>query len=71
VPGPYGGPGTGPPANLLELQAELAETARLAALQAGARRVTVTMSEGLHVDAIFGDPLGPNEDLPPDPSDVD
>jgi hypothetical protein len=69
--GPYGGPGTGPPASLLELQAELAETARLAALHAGARRVTVTMSEGLHVQAIFGDPIGPNEDLPPDPSDVD
>jgi hypothetical protein len=69
--GPYAGPGTGPPASLLDLQAELAETARVAALQAGARRVTVTLSDGLHVQAIFGDPIGPNEDLPPDPSDVD
>ena len=55
---------TGPPASLLELQAELAETARVAALAAGARRVIVTMSEGFHVEAIFGEAVGPEEDLP-------
>jgi len=66
-----GGSHVGPPASLLELQAELAETARLAAIKAGARRVTVTMSEGLYVQAIFGDPIAGNEDMPPDPSDVD
>jgi hypothetical protein len=69
--GPSSGSGMGPPASLLELQAELAETARLAALNAGARRVTVTLTEGLHVQAVFGDPIGSNEDLPPEPSDVD
>ncbi|HEV8697638.1 MAG TPA: hypothetical protein VGQ89_08095 [Candidatus Limnocylindrales bacterium] len=65
---------SGPPTSLLELQAELAETARVAALQAGARRVTITaggMGDGIHVQAVFGDPLAPNEDLPPYPSDVD
>jgi hypothetical protein len=46
---------SGPPASLVELQAELAETARTAALHAGARRVTITMADGLHVEAIFGD----------------
>ena len=61
--GPYGRSGGGPPASLLELQAELAETARVAALQAGARRVTVILSDGLYVQAIFGDPIGPNEDV--------
>lgn len=56
---------TGPPASLIELQAELAETARVAALHAGARRVTITMEDGLHVQAIFGDDIpGPDEDLP-------
>ena len=73
--GPSGPPGSGPPASLLELQAELAETARVAALKAGARRVLVTMSDGLYVQAVFGDPIGPNEDVPSgpfdDPSDVD
>jgi hypothetical protein len=69
--GPYSGPGAGPPASLLELQAELAETARVAALGAGARRVTVSMSDGLQVHAVFGDPIGPNEDLPAEESDVD
>ena len=59
----WSGSGGGPPASLLELQAELAETARVAALQAGARRVTVTLSDGLYVQAIFGDPIGPNEDV--------
>lgn len=56
---------SGPPASLVELQAELAETARLAAMHAGARRVTITMDDGLHVQAIFGDDIpGPDEDLP-------
>jgi hypothetical protein len=62
---------SGPPPSLLELQAELAETARTAALKAGARRVTVTMSEGIHVEAVFGDAVGPAEDLPPAARDVD
>jgi hypothetical protein len=69
--GPYSGPGAGPPASLLELQAELAETARVAALAAGARRVTVSMSDGLHVHAVFGDPIGSSEDLTAEESDVD
>jgi hypothetical protein len=62
---------TGPPSSLLELQAELAEVARIAALAAGARRVIVTMSDGFHVEAIFGDAVGPDEDLPRPVRDVD
>jgi hypothetical protein len=62
---------SGPPASLLELQAELAETARTAALKAGARRVTITMSDGLHVEAVFGDPIPPDEERPYVPPDVD
>lgn len=63
---------SGPPASLVELQAELAETARMAALHAGARRVTITMADGLHVEAIFGDDVpGPDEGLPRSASDVD
>ena len=62
---------SGPSASLLELQAELAETARIAALAAGARRVIVTMSEGFHVEAIFGDAVGPEEDLLRTARDVD
>lgn len=47
-----------PPAGLVQLQAELVETARLSALAAGARRVTITMSGmGLDVQAIFGDAI--------------
>jgi hypothetical protein len=61
----------GPSASLLELQAELAETARSAALKAGARRVTVTMSDGLHVQAIFGDAPIDEDDLPVPTADVD
>ena len=61
---------SGPPASLLELQAELAETARTAAMKAGARRVTITMSEGIHVEAVFGDP-SPDDGQPPRPLDVD
>ena len=65
------GPPSGPPASLVELQAELAETARVAALAAGARRVTITMADGLHVQAIFGDAVGADDDLPDRASDVD
>ena len=65
------GPPSGPPASLVELQAELAETARVAALAAGARRVTVTMSDGLHVQAVFGDAPGADDDLPDPLPDVD
>jgi hypothetical protein len=62
---------SGPPASLLELQAELAETARTAAMKAGARRVTITMSEGIHVEAVFGDPSAGDDGQPPRPLDVD
>jgi hypothetical protein len=63
---------SGPPASLVELQAELAETARTAALHAGARRVTITMADGLHVQAVFGDDVqDTNDDLPRTVSDVD
>ena len=62
---------SGPPASLLELQAELAEAARIAALAAGARRVIVTMSDGFHVEAIFGEAVGPEDDLPRGVRDVD
>jgi hypothetical protein len=62
---------SGPPPSLLELQAELAETARTAALKAGARRVTITMSDGIHVEAVFGDPGAADEDQPSRPLDVD
>jgi hypothetical protein len=65
------GPGSGPPASLVELQAELAETARVTALAAGARRVTITMADGLHVQAIFGDAPGADDDLPEPLPDVD
>lgn len=65
------GPPSGPPSSLVELQAELVETARVAALAAGARRVTVTMADGLHVQAIFGDAVGADDDLPDRVSDVD
>lgn len=62
---------SGPPASLLELQAELAETARTAALKAGARRVTITMSDGIHVEAVFGDASAADEAQPSGPLDVD
>jgi len=64
----------GPPSGLLELQAELVETARLAAMAAGARRVTITsngMGGGIDLQAVFGDPIGPDEPLPPTTLDVD
>ena len=64
-------PPSRPPASLVELQAELAETARVAALAAGARRVTVTMSDGLHVEAVFGDAPAADDDLPEPLPDVD
>jgi hypothetical protein len=62
---------SGPPASLLELQGELAETARTAAMKAGARRVTITMTEGIHVEAVFGDPSATDDGQPPRPLDVD
>lgn len=64
----------GPPSGLLEVQAELIETARLAALKAGARRVTITssgMGNGVDVQAVFGDPIAGDEDLPSTTLDVD
>ncbi len=64
----------GPPNALLELQAELIETARLAAMAAGARRVTITstgMGGGIDVQAVFGDPIAPDEHLPSATPDVD
>jgi hypothetical protein len=70
TPGRDGLP-SGPPASLVELQAELAETARVAALAAGAQRVTVTMADGLQVQAIFGDASGADDDLPDPLPDVD
>jgi len=48
------------PSDLLRVQAELVEAARVSALAAGARRVTITssgMGGGLDVQAIFGDPI--------------
>jgi hypothetical protein len=66
-PVPAGGE-IGPPIGLLDLQAELVETARLAAIAAGARRVIITsngMGGGIDVQAIFGDPISPDEPLPP------
>ena len=56
------------PTGLLDLQAELVETARIAAIASGARRVTITssgMGGGIDVQAVFGDPIGPGERLPP------
>ena len=59
---------------LLDLQAELVETARVAAMAAGARRVTITssgMGGGIDVQAVFGDPIGIDEQQPPTALDVD
>ena len=70
-PRPAGEP-VGPPGGLLELQAELVETARLAAIAAGARRVTITASGGgLDVQAVFGDPIGIDEPALPVPAGLD
>jgi hypothetical protein len=63
-----------PPPGLLDVQAELVETARIAAIKAGARRVTITssgMGGGIDVQAVFGDPITADEDLPPPALDVD
>lgn len=69
--GPWMGPrpagDVGPPVGLLDLQAELVEVARVAALAAGARRVIITssgMGGGIDVQAIFGDPISPEEPIP-------
>ncbi len=62
------------PHGLLDLQAELVETARVAAMAAGARRVTITssgMGGGIDVQAVFGDPIGIDEQQPPTALDVD
>jgi hypothetical protein len=59
---------------LLELQAEVVEATRLAALRAGARRVTVSSNGyggGIDVEAIFGEDLAPDEGPVPVVPDVD
>ena len=67
---PWGvGPGSSneQPTELLRIQAELVEAARISALAAGARRVTITasgMGGGIDVQAVFGDPIAPGEVLP-------
>lgn len=69
--GPWGmGQGSGSvpeqPTELLRIQAELVEAARVSALAAGARRVTITasgMGGGIDVQAVFGDPIAPGEAL--------
>ena len=55
------------PTELLRIQAELVEAARISALAAGARRVTITasgMGGGIDVQAVFGDPIAAGEVLP-------
>lgn len=72
-PRPTGGD-IGPPIGLLDLQAELVETARVAALAAGARRVIITstgMGGGIDVQAIFGDPIAQEESLAIPAQDID
>lgn len=70
--GPWGvGQAAAPeqPTELLRIQAELVEAARISALAAGARRVTITasgMGGGIDVQAVFGDPIAPGEVLPGD-----
>lgn len=73
--GPMGSWGTGQapvadqPTELLRIQAELVEAARLSAMAAGARRVTITasgMGGGIDIQAVFGDPIAPGEPLPGD-----
>ena len=67
--GPWGigqGPVPEQPTELLRIQAELVEAARISALAAGARRVTITasgMGGGIDVQAVFGDPIVPGEVL--------
>jgi hypothetical protein len=61
-------PGSTPeqPTELLRIQAELVEVARVSALAAGARRVTISasgMGGGIDVQAVFGDPIAPGEVL--------
>ena len=72
-PRPAGGD-IGAPVGLLDLQAELIETARLAAVAAGARRVIITstgVGGGVDIQAIFGDPISPDEPLPAPTFDVE
>ena len=55
------------PSDLLLVQAELVEAARMSALAAGARRVTITSSGmGLDVQAVFGDPIVGEPERPPE-----
>ena len=54
------------PAELLRVQAELVEAARLSAIAAGARRVTISASGsggGIDLQAVWGDPIAPGEVL--------
>jgi hypothetical protein len=76
--GPYSPWNVGPPdetvrrapAELLQIQAELIEAARVSAMAAGARRVTITSSNaGVDVQAIFGDPIVGEVD-PRSPSEI-
>lgn len=47
-----------PSSELIRVQSELIEAARLSAVAAGARRVTITSNQmGLDVQAVFGDPI--------------
>ena len=47
-----------PSSELIRVQSELIEAARLSAIAAGARRVTITSNQmGLDVQAVFGDPI--------------
>lgn len=67
--GPWGGSDGSrreAPAELLRVQAELVEAARLSAIAAGARRVTINasgMGGGIDIQAVWGDPIGPGEVL--------
>lgn len=57
-PNPLEPDGAAAAKELIELQAEVVETTRLAALRAGARRVTVSSNGaagGIDVEAVFGD----------------
>jgi hypothetical protein len=73
-PNPLEPAGRDAAAGLLELQAEVVEATRIAAMRAGARRVTVASNGpggGIDVEAVFGDD-GPAEDDPARPlPDVD
>lgn len=64
--GPSDGSRREAPAELLRVQAALVEAARLSAIAAGARRVTINasgMGGGIDIQAVWGDPIGPGEVL--------